>query len=93
MCYKHSIKSLKSFLVLMIFFFVKHVFMILKTYSDTSLFTYNKNGFIRYILAYVDDVLYIGNNDLFLSQFVNKLANKLSLKDLGDLLNVKVVLT
>lgn len=51
--------------------------------SDTSLFIYTKGNIIAYFLVYVDDILLTGNDDKFLSNFQEALANKFSFKNLG----------
>ena len=38
-----------------------------------------------YFLVYVDDLIVIGNNNIFLHKFLQDLAAKFSVKDLGDL--------
>lgn len=63
---------------------------------DPSLFIYNHNKILNYLLVYVDDFVLMGNNPSFLDTFVTNLANWFSIKDLGPLhhfLGVKVIPT
>lgn len=53
--------------------------------ADTSLFTYNNNGVLVYILVYVDDIVATGNSDTHITGFIGSLAARFSLKDHGDL--------
>lgn len=53
--------------------------------ADASLFIYNKNGVLLYILVYVDDIILTGNNQHHLNLFITLLSNRFSLKDLGTL--------
>lgn len=62
--------------------------------SDLSLFIYNKDGILFYILVYVDDIILTGNNTQFRQHVVTSLGNKFSLKELSDLhyfLGVEVI--
>ena len=62
--------------------------------SDASLFIYNRDGFIAYILVYVDDIVITGNNNNFLADLYRKFSARFSLKDLGSLnyfLGVEVI--
>jgi histone deacetylase 1/2 len=64
------------------------------SHSDTSLFTRATGNNLLYLLVYVDDIIFTGNNADFVSQFVTRLAQRFSLKDLGNLsyfLGVEVV--
>ncbi|KAI9156543.1 hypothetical protein LWI28_008344 [Acer negundo] len=64
------------------------------SYTDTSLFVLNTGGTILYLLIYVDDIILTGNNSAHVDQFVNTLAQRFSLKDLGPFsyfLGVKVL--
>lgn len=55
--------------------------------SDSSLFIYHHNGIIMYFLVYVDDIIVTGNNNDAISEFIQALNSKFSLKDLGNLSN------
>ncbi|KAJ9547961.1 hypothetical protein OSB04_020504 [Centaurea solstitialis] len=55
------------------------------SYSDTSLFVLKHNNHVLYLLVYVDDIIVTGSSDDLVSQFVGKLADRFSLKDLGSL--------
>lgn len=64
--------------------------------SDTSLSTYKSGSTIAYFLIYVDDLLLTGNDPSFLRKFKTALAEKFSLKDLGQpshFLGVEIVPT
>lgn len=52
--------------------------------SDTSLFYLKTEQLSIFIFIYVDDILITGNNQTFLSDFVQKLNTFFSLKDLGS---------
>ncbi|GJV96906.1 retrovirus-related pol polyprotein from transposon RE1 [Tanacetum coccineum] len=67
-----------------------------KSLADASLFIYNQDGVTVYFLVYVDDIILTGNNSKFMDDFVNKLATRFSIKDLGSLhqfLGVEVIST
>lgn len=55
------------------------------TYSkaDTSLFIYNSNSILTYILVYVDDILINSNSTSHISPIIQTLGNRFPLKDLG----------
>lgn len=62
--------------------------------SDASLFIYNREGIIAYILVYVDDIVITGNNNHFLADLYRRFSARFSLKDLGTLnyfLGVEVI--
>ncbi|KAK0574940.1 hypothetical protein LWI29_031289 [Acer saccharum] len=64
------------------------------SYTDTSLFALNSGGNLLYLLIYVDDIILTGNNSAHVDRFVDTLAQRFSLKDLGPLsyfLGVEVV--
>ncbi|KAK0603909.1 hypothetical protein LWI29_010028 [Acer saccharum] len=64
------------------------------SYADTSLFVFQTGGILLYLLIYVDDIILTGNSATHVNQFVDTLAHKFSLKDLGPLsyfLGVEVV--
>lgn len=56
--------------------------------SDSSLFIYHHNGIIIYSLVYVDDIIVTENNTNAISEFIQALNSKFSLKDLGNLHNL-----
>ncbi|CAL9203433.1 unnamed protein product, partial [Musa hybrid cultivar] len=53
--------------------------------SDTSLFLRQHHGNTIYLLVYVDDIIVTGNDPLEVQTFLNQLADRFSLKDLGPL--------
>lgn len=53
--------------------------------ADASLFVYNSNGTLLYMLVYVDDNVLTGNNTQQLDRFIQALSTRFSLKDLGSL--------
>ncbi|CAA7024341.1 unnamed protein product [Microthlaspi erraticum] len=53
--------------------------------ADASLFIYNNNGVLLYMLVYVDDIILTGNSQPHLDKFITSLSNRFSLKDLGTL--------
>jgi hypothetical protein len=53
--------------------------------SDASLFVYRNQGVILYFLVYVDDLIITGNDNNFISCFLQALSARFSIKDLGDL--------
>lgn len=53
--------------------------------ADFSLFVFNQDGVIIYILVYVNDIIVTGNNSTKLEAFVHQLNSSFTLKDLGDL--------
>ena len=55
------------------------------SHADASLFVFHSAHHIIYLLVYVDDIIVTGNNDAALLQFMSSLANRFSLKDLGNL--------
>lgn len=62
--------------------------------ADSSLFVYSVSGVVLYFVVYVDDIILTGNNIAFVNSFVNCLAERFSLNDLGLLhhfLGVEVV--
>ena len=61
---------------------------------DSSLFIYNRDDILFYVLVYVDDLILTGNNNQFLQNVVKSLGDKFSLKELSDLhyfLGVEVI--
>ena len=64
------------------------------SHSDISLFILHTGTNILYLLVYVDDIIITGNSNDLVSQVVECLAQRFSLKDLGPLsyfLGVEVV--
>ncbi|WJZ95273.1 hypothetical protein VitviT2T_014054 [Vitis vinifera] len=64
------------------------------SHSDTSLFILHAGTNLLYLLVYVDDIIITGNSNDLVSQVVEYLAQRFSLKDLGPLsyfLGVEVV--
>ncbi|KAK0579728.1 hypothetical protein LWI29_030590 [Acer saccharum] len=64
------------------------------SYADTSLFILQSGDTLLYLLIYVDDIILTGNSATQVGHFVDALARKFSLKDLGPLsyfLGVEVV--
>lgn len=53
--------------------------------ADASLFIYNKQGVLIYMLVYVDDLIITGNNPIYTNNFISALSQRFSLKDLEDL--------
>ena len=52
---------------------------------DSSLFIYQKNGNKCFLLVYVDDVVFTGNNQVLLDSLVRELSTAFMLRDLGSL--------
>ncbi|CAL9001359.1 unnamed protein product [Prunus brigantina] len=64
--------------------------------SDASLFVYHHGSIVAYFLVYVDDLIVTGSDRLFITKFLDTLAQRFSLKDLGSLhffLGVEVIPT
>ncbi|KAK1408451.1 hypothetical protein QVD17_40235 [Tagetes erecta] len=64
------------------------------TISDPSLFIQKHTPSPIYIIVYVDDIIITGPNSTLVETFINSLANRFSLKDLGTLsyfLGVEVI--
>lgn len=55
------------------------------TQSDMSFFVYNCDGLTTYFLVYVDDLILISNDNVFVSYVIEQLATKFSIKDLRPL--------
>ena len=66
-----------------------HTFLLVvgfkNSHSDTSLFTLATGTKLLYLLVYVDDIILTRNNADLVSQFVTRLAQRFSLKDLSNL--------
>lgn len=56
-----------------------------KSMADASLFIYTHDSVTCYFMVYVDDIVLTGNNSTFLTHFINTLATRFSIKDLGPL--------
>uniref|UniRef100_A0A2N9EX91 Reverse transcriptase Ty1/copia-type domain-containing protein n=1 Tax=Fagus sylvatica TaxID=28930 RepID=A0A2N9EX91_FAGSY len=66
------------------------------SHADTSLFVLTTAAQKMYILVYVDDLIITGDNNKMIDSFVDGLAHRFSIKDLGQLsyfLGVEVVQT
>ncbi|KAH0743342.1 hypothetical protein KY290_031335 [Solanum tuberosum] len=64
-----------------------------KSQSDASLFIFTSKSVTMYILVYVDDILITGNYPTLVVHVINSLADRFSLKNLGELnyfLGIKV---
>ncbi|XXG68216.1 hypothetical protein AAC387_Pa06g1354 [Persea americana] len=64
------------------------------SYADTSLFVFHADGHTMYLLVYVDDLILTGDNATKVNHFIDILAQRFSIKDLGFLtyfLGVEVV--
>ena len=53
--------------------------------SDTSLLIFNSNGKTIYLLVYVDDILFMGNDELLLNKLTSDLNKDFALKNLGQI--------
>lgn len=53
--------------------------------SDTSLFILKVQGKFIYVLVYVDDILVTGTDSHLVQRVITRLANRFSIKDMGDL--------
>ncbi|KAK9055823.1 hypothetical protein SSX86_026908 [Deinandra increscens subsp. villosa] len=53
--------------------------------ADPSLFIFNRNSCLMYLLVYVDDLILTGNQRHSLDAFINTLHDEFSIKDLGDI--------
>lgn len=51
--------------------------------SDTSLFVYNSNGVVAYLLVYVDDIIVTGSGTSSLESIILKLGDVFSIHNLG----------
>ena len=51
--------------------------------ADASLFVYNHNNIILYMLVYVDDLIITGSHTDILNKFIQSLSARFSLKDFG----------
>nr|GEV58209.1 putative zinc finger, CCHC-type [Tanacetum cinerariifolium] len=50
---------------------------------DTSLFIYNDNSCVMYLLVYVDDLILTGNDEAAITSFISGLNREFAIKDLG----------
>ena len=55
------------------------------SHSETSLFIFNTNSCVLFLLVYVDDIIVTGSDDARVDEFVTTLARNFSIKDLGNL--------
>lgn len=53
--------------------------------SDASLFLYHHGSVNLFILVYVDDILFTGNDNIMIVTIIKKLSEPFTLKDLGQL--------
>lgn len=53
--------------------------------ADTSLFFYNKNGLVMFLLVYVDDIIVASSSGQAVTVLLKELEKDFALKDLGDL--------
>lgn len=53
--------------------------------TNTSLFVYQADGIVAYLLVYVDDIILTGSHPSFLSDIISKLGGEFSIHDLGSL--------
>jgi len=53
--------------------------------GDTSLFYYNKNGYVMFVLIYVDDIIVASSSEKATNALLHDLAKDFALKDLGKL--------
>ncbi|XP_021990659.2 uncharacterized mitochondrial protein AtMg00810-like [Helianthus annuus] len=53
--------------------------------SDPSLFVFNQNSCVMYLLVYVDDLILTGNQSTALQTFISCLNTEFAIKDLGKL--------
>lgn len=53
--------------------------------SDVSLFVYQKNKSIIFLLLYVDDMLITGNDQPLIQQLLKSLSKQFQMKDMGPL--------
>ena len=53
--------------------------------SDTSLFILKAGRDLVYVLVYVDDILVTGSNNILIQRVIDALANRFSIKDMGNL--------
>lgn len=54
-----------------------------QSYSDYSLFSFNRDGVSLYVLVYVDDLIVTGNSTTAISEFKQYLDSCFHMKDLG----------
>lgn len=52
--------------------------------ADPSIFIYNQDSIICYILVYVDDLVVISNHPHFTTSIIKQLGHKFPLKDMGQ---------
>ena len=55
------------------------------SHADTSLFVFNRQDNLIYLLLYVDDIILIGNKYALINQFISQLHSEFAVKDLGPL--------
>ncbi|KAK9049437.1 hypothetical protein SSX86_031595 [Deinandra increscens subsp. villosa] len=52
--------------------------------ADPSLFIFNRDSCLMYLLVYVDDLILTGNDNQSMGSFISTLHNEFAIKDLGD---------
>ncbi|GJW03741.1 retrovirus-related pol polyprotein from transposon RE1 [Tanacetum coccineum] len=50
--------------------------------ADTSLFVFQREKCLLYLLVYVDDIILTGNNNVLISRFISRLNKEFAIKDL-----------
>ena len=53
--------------------------------ADTSLFVFNRQDDLIYLLLYVDDIILTGNTSALINRFISQLHSEFAVKDLGPL--------
>ncbi|KAJ9542860.1 hypothetical protein OSB04_029366 [Centaurea solstitialis] len=53
--------------------------------TDTSLFVFTRRKYTLYLLVYVDDIIFTGNNSELIHNIISHLEKEFSIKDLGKL--------
>ncbi|GKB69844.1 uncharacterized mitochondrial protein-like protein [Tanacetum coccineum] len=51
--------------------------------ADTSLFVFQREKCLLYLLVYVDDIILTGNNNVLISRFISRLNKEFAIKDLA----------
>ena len=55
------------------------------SYTDTSLFVFNRQDDLIYLLLYVNDITLTRNNSALINRFISQLHSEFPIKDLGPL--------
>lgn len=53
--------------------------------ADTSLFVFQRDSCVMYLLVYVDDLILTGNQPHVITSFITRLKKEFAIKDLGEL--------